>query len=441
MITEAWETLRPHELQSRLWRTKARFVGVAAGRGSGKTELARRRIVRYLPVKKNLYSTCQYFYALPTYKQARRVAWRPILRLIPKEWISGQPNESEMRVDTVFGSSLYIVGLDKPQRVEGDQWDGCVIDESCDQKPGHFERSIVPALTHKNGWCWRIGVPKRVGVGAHDFKEFCLNATGFGTDYEYYNWPSEDILTPAQIAWEREHLDPKDYREQFLASWESISGAIFYAFDNVLNVRECQYDPSLPLVIGSDFNVDPMAWVIGQIHGDMAQKGRYGTPDETEFHVLDELWVRNTNTGECLDRLHKRFASHESGFEFFGDATSRARNTRASTSDYVQIINDTRFSKHIIAGVYYPKKNPSRANRFAACNAMFCNANNKRRCFVHPRCKNLIKDLNQRGYKENTTEPDDYGDIGHITDALGYAIHTCFPLGTRVPSAKIFSEV
>jgi hypothetical protein len=72
---------------------------------------------------------------------------------------------------------------------------------------------------------------------------------------------------------------------------------------------------------------------------------------------------------------------------------------------------------------------------------MFCNANNKRRCFVHPRCKNLIKDLNQRGYKENTTEPDDYGDIGHITDALGYAIHTCFPLGTRVPSAKIFSEV
>jgi hypothetical protein len=47
---------------------------------------------------------------------------------------------------------------------------------------------------------------------------------------------------------------------------------------------------------------------------------------------------------------------------------------------------------------------------------------------VHKRCKNLIRDLLLRAYKEGTTEPDDYGDVGHITDALGYVIYTIFPL-------------
>lgn len=429
MITPAWFHLRPHKLQNKLWRTQARFVAVAAGRGSGKTELARRRIVRYLSVKKIAYDTPQYFYALPTYKQARRVAWRPICKLIPQEWIKGSPNESEMRIDTVFGSSLYVVGLDKPQRVEGDQWDGCVIDESCDQKPGHFTRSILPALSHKNGWCWRIGVPKRVGTGAAEFKEFCLEKAE-----EYYNWPSEDILTPEQLAYARDNLDPKDYNEQYLASWESVSGAIFYGFVEALNVREVTYEPDLPLVIGSDFNVDPMAWIIGQIHGDERDVSKQ------EFHVLDEVWVRNTNTKETLDRLWNKFGSHRAGFEFFGDATSRARNTRASESDYVQILGDERFSKYVTAGVFYGKSNPSRANRFAACNAMFCNANGIRRCFIHPRCKQLIKDLNQRGYKEFTNEPNDSGDIGHITDALGYPLHRIFPCAYELPNAPIFSN-
>jgi hypothetical protein len=442
MLTPAWTQLRPHALQAQLWRTRARFVAVAAGRGSGKTEIARRRMIRMLPVKENPWDTKQFFYALPTYKQARRVAWRPLMRLIPREWIKGNPNESEMRIDTVYGSSLYVVGLDKPQRVEGDQWDGCVIDESCDQKPGHFTRSILPALSHKNGWCWRIGVPKRVGVGAHEFKEFCENATGFGTEYEAYTWPSEDILTSEQLAWARANLDAKDYNEQYLASWESISGAIFYAFDEVLNVRnDVAYDPKLPLIIGSDFNVDPMAWVVCQLHGADPHGGAMQDRSNQELHVLDELWVRNTNTADCLTRLHERFASHTAGFEFFGDATSRARNTRASESDYIQILNDTRFNTHVMAGVHYPRTNPSRSNRFAACNALFCNADKKRRCIVHPRCKNLIKDLATRGYKEGSNEPNDYGDIGHITDALGYVIHAVFPVAFKVESAPIFSTV
>lgn len=385
--------------------------------------------MRFLAVKKPWHDPI-YFYALPTYKMAKRIAWRHITRLIPKEWIKGNLHESELRIDTVFGSSLYIVGLDKPSRIEGDQWDGGVVDESCDQKPGHFERSILPALSHRNGWCWRIGVPKRAGVGAANFKDFFKSGSIMSPEgpyipavHESYAWSSEDILSEEQLKWARENLDPRDYNEQYRANWETIGGAIFWAFDEVLNVQQCTYRPDLPLIIGSDFNVDPMAWIVAQ--QDPKHKDKL-------LSVLDEIWIRNTNTRETLDHLYNRYGKHPSGFLFMGDASSRSRNTRASESDYVQIRNDSRFATR---QVIYPRANPSLANRFAACNAAFRNAEGVRRVIVDPRCKNLIKDLTARAYVQGTTMPDDQGDVGHITDALGYVIYQIFPLRLEVAHA------
>lgn len=416
LLTRAWFPLRYHPLQSEAWRTRKRFVCLPCGRGSGKTELARRRIVRCLPIKKP-WEDPLYFYALPTYMQARRVAWKKIKQLVPPEWVA--PNgihETTMQIETIFGSSLYVVGMDKPQRVEGDQWDGGVLDESCDQKPGVFDLNVRPALSHRNGWCWRIGVPKRYGSGARDFREFCELGLSGDDEIATYSWPSSDILSEKEIANARRILDPRDFAEQYGGSWEDVGGRCHWAFDEVLNVdARVSYDSSRPIVVGSDFNVDPMAWVIGHRYREKPGK----------LIVFDEIWRRNTNTRRTLDELYERYGRHDAGWEFFGDASASARRTSASESDYIQIRNDKRFGK---ARVFYPPSNPRVVDRFAACNAMFCNANDERRLFIHPRCENLIRDLESRAFKAGSREPDDYGDVGHISDALGYVVHRCWPV-------------
>jgi hypothetical protein len=407
-LPNEWFALKPHAQQSRLWRSSARFKAVAAGRGSGKTEVARRYLVRMLKVNKP-WPDPTYLYCLPTFAQAKRVAWQKLKALVPREWRAGQPNESELTIRTIFGSTLIVVGMDKPQRVEGNQYDGVIVDESSDQKPGMFDLTLRPTLTHRRGFAWRIGVPKRAGVGAAEFKEYFFKELD---DKESFTWPSEDILTPEEIANARESMDEKDYNEQFRASWESLAGLVFYSFSDMHNVNDkLRYHPNMPLLIGSDFNVDPMAWIIAQAHGN-------------ELHVIDELYIRNTNTQEALERLYKAYGSHGAGFRFFGDAAGRHRHSSASFSDYAQIRSDARFSD---ARVMYPLSNPAIADRFAATNALFCNANKVRRCFVHPRCKNLIKDLTHRSYKPGESIPDDVGDIGHITDALGYLIYMLYP--------------
>lgn len=423
MLTEAWTQLRPHPLQAAAWRTSKRFVNLPCGRGSGKTEIARRRVVRFLAVKKPWLNPL-YFYTLPTYNQAKRVAWKPLQALIPANWVR-KIYESDMVIETKFGSELHVLGMDKPHRIEGVQWDGGVCDESCDQKPGSFARSVMPALSHRNAWCWRIGVPKRHGIGAAEFKEVCdIGLLGSDPDVVTYMWPSSDILTNEQLAAAQRLLDAKDYNEQYNASWETVGGSVFHAFSDANITDTCVYDPNKEIIIGSDFNVDPMSWVLCHL-------------DSYGLRVFDELFLRDTNTIKTLDVLHQRYGSHRAGWEFYGDASGRARKTSASTSDYLQIRNDNRFKGR---KVYYLRSNPPVADRFAATNALLKNAADERRCHIHPRCKHLIDDLKARRYREGTREPDDYGDIGHMTDALGYIIYRRFPIrlaSTGSPSVLV----
>lgn len=414
---EHWVEFRPHKIQRALWKCPTRFAAVAAGRGSGKTELAKRKLVISLATPKP-WKDPRYFYGAPTEGQAKRIAWDSLIDLIPDNWIAGEPNRSELRIQTIFGSELCVIGLDRPQRIEGVQWDGCVLDESCDLKPGVFDLNVLPTLLHRNGWCWRIGVPKRQGLSASEFRDFFEEAAcGNNADASAYTWPSADILTPEQLAYARQHMDSKDFREQFGAEWQTAGGGIYYAFERTYNVRPCRYDPSKPLLIASDFNVDPMCWVLGH---------RY----EGRIEWIDEIFLRNTNTPKTLNTLWERYQTHKGGFEFYGDAAGKARQTSASLSDYQLIMKDTRF---VDAGrtVHYPLSNPPVLDRYAAMNALICNADGDRRMFVDPTCKNLIADIEACYYKPGTQDPAAGGDLTHMTDAVGYCVYKLFPI--RVP--------
>ncbi len=420
LLTPRWTPLRPHAPQSRLWRCKKRFVCVVAGRGSGKTEEAKRKLVVSLADAPKPWPDPRYFFGGPTRDQARRIAWQDLLDLIPDEWIEGGKNGSNVRwsdleIHTIFGSTLKVIGLKEAARSEGVQYDGGVIDESSDVAPGAFRLSILPALTWRRGWCWRIGVPKRRGLGAAEFKTaYMKGLDGTDPDCASFWWPSRDIVPAQALAEAQRNLDAKDFREQFEASWESAGGQVFHAFDKNENVRPCEYHSDKPLYVGCDFNVDPMAWTIGHAY-------------DNRMEWIDELWLRDTNTVDTLGVLARRYANHRGGFTFMGDATGRARKTSAATSDYLQIANDNRIG---IMGrkIRFPKANPSIDDRLSACNAMFCNAAGERRMYVAPTCVHLIHDIESRGYKEGSRDLADSGDLGHITDAMGYVVHQLFPI-------------
>jgi hypothetical protein len=358
-----------------------------------------------------------YAYLLPTYPQAKKVAWKKIKQLIPNKW-GCKINESELSITSPQGVTLYCVGMDKPERIEGLQFDGVVIDEACDHKSTVWGRTVRPALTHRKGWCYMIGVPKRHGPGASMFKEFIRKGERGQRNYETYAWASDTVLDSQEIADARADLSEADFNEQMKAAWLDSSGGCYDSFSEKFNVSDkAQYRPEEDIAVCSDFNVDPMAWVLAHKIGN-------------ELHVFDEIYMRNTNTQKTLNHLWSEYGNqHKGGWFFFGDASGRARHSSANDSDYLQIYNDTRFGEKVIR---YPKANPAIKDRYSAVNAMLSNADGLRRMFINPRCKNLIRDIQQRSFKPGTTDPDNSDpEAGHITDALGYGVWQMFPLRAR----------
>lgn len=422
--TDRWTPLRYHAGQAGYWLSDKRFTALPCGRRSGKTELAKRKLVRSLRVRVPGCRQTRYAFAAPTQDQARAIAWDDLLALIPDHWIAGGktgPNVSYSRleINTVYGSQLRVVGLDKPHRVEGGYFNGFVGDEWSDIRPGTFDKVIRPMLGDYNGWATLCGVPKRQGIGSIWFREFCEKiAGGDYPDAAVFQWPASDIIDSAELKHAQETLDPKDYAEQYDARWQTAGGGIFYAFDRAYNVRPCYYHPEMPILVGSDFNVDPMAWVLGH---------RFGN----RLEWFDEIWLRNTNTPQALEVLTGRYADHKGGWQLYGDASGQARKTSATFSDFAHIHNHEAL-KRMGRTLHYTPANPAVDDRFSACNAMWCNAAGERRMFVDPNCKHLISDMENRSYKLGTREPADSGDVGHISDACGYVVHALFPIRVEV---------
>lgn len=415
-LPQSWYPLRYHEDQARLWQSQKKFCAVVAGRGSGKTELARRRIVACLPVRKP-WPDPIYIFALPTFAQAKRVAWKPLLNLIPKGWIKpGGPHVSDMTIETVFGSTLYVMGMDKPHRIEGVQIDGGVIDESSDQKPGTFTTSILPTLNHRQAWLWRIGVPKRSGVGKVEFRDFYEKGVLGDPLIDSFMWKSSTVLSPEELERQKSIMDPQDFEEQYNAVWLDAGGSVYHAYSEENLSEDCQYDRTRTVHVGADFNVDPMCWTLAHFNGE-------------KLEVFDEIFLKNTNTENTLRHLENKFRDHEAEWCFYCDASSKARHTSSATgrTDYLIIKNYEGLRNK---RVYYPTKNPGLKDRFATVNAALCNAQGQRKLFIHPRCVKLIKDFRMMAYEEGTTKLEDYSgtEIGHTSDACGYMVWKLLPM-------------
>lgn len=415
----AHKTLRPHPVQSALYHDsvegRVRFSYVIAGRGSGKTTIAKKRIVRGL-LKGNAGD--EFFYGLPTFEQARRVAWRDLKNLVPPAFKEYE-NDSNMVIRTTLGTWLYVFGMQAPERVEGMQWAGVVLDESSDQLPGMFDKSVRPALTEKKGWAWRIGVPKRFGVGAPEFQQACLDAdSGKDSESKFYHWRSDTILDPKEIESAKNRLDVKDFEEQMGGEWVTVSGLVFHSFSDE-NIIPIGYDPDKPLIVGSDFNVNPMAWVIAQPTSTIERIPTDG------IDVVDEIFLENANTLDTLRLLKAKFPDHHLPVYFYGDATAKSRHTNASISDYDIIFGYNGFP---LKNVIYPDSNPAILDRIASVNAALRSADGTIRIRVGSHCANLIRDLKMQPWKVGSREPLQTDVIGHAIDALGYVVHSLIPM-------------
>jgi hypothetical protein len=83
-------------------------------------------------------------------------------------------------------------------------------------------------------------------------------------------------------------------------------------------------------------------------------------------------------------------------------------------------------------GYRVPRANPEVRERVSVVNAMLRSAQSESRLFIHPRCRELVVDLEQVSYKPGSSVIEKERDPRrtHLSDALGYLVwQECRPKG------------
>jgi phage terminase large subunit len=211
--------------------------------------------------------------------------------------------------------------------------------------------------------------------------------------------------------------DERFYEQEALGTYLNVNaGAVYHAFLRERNVQELKLDPAQALFWALDFNVNPMSSVIAQKSGE-------------EIHVLDEIVLNRASTQQACEEFNLRFPNHQAPVVVYGDASGNKMQT-SGTSDYAIISEYLQRNGYMNYRMQVPPANPRISDRVALMNAQLLSAYQEVQLFIDPRCKELLKDLEEVTYKPDSGIIDKEKDPKrtHLSDALGYLLwQECTP--------------
>jgi len=433
VLSNRWFKLKPHKERYRLWAENitggVRFAVVPAGRRSGKTELAKRFIV--LKALQCLLADGWFVCAAPTRDQAKQIYWADLKRLVPKGSIE-KISESELTIWLCTGVKIQVVGMDKPERVEGSPLDGIILDEYGNMKANAWTEHVRPALSTlgRHGWAWFVGVPE----GRNHYYDLAKKAQGKRqTTWGYYHWRAADILDPGEIKAARQDMDELSFEQEYGGSFINFQGRAYYGFNMEVHAAESiDYDPSKALVFCFDFNIAPGVCGILQ---EQIYKGPNDRVSKNFTACIGEVYIKKqSNTERVCDRLIKDWRHHKGDVYLYGDSTGgNAGSAKLQGSDWDIIRAKLKpiFGKRLKYRV--AKKNGPERSRVNAMNSRIKSADGVIHMLVDPdNCPNIIKDFEGVTVIEGGSgelDKDSDKALTHISDGIGYYIVGKFPLG------------
>jgi hypothetical protein len=399
------ETLSLHPKQMEVYQSTARFRVVVAGRRWGKSALSRVLMITRAKKRKS-----KIWYVAPTYRMAKQIMWTDLLSAIPKKWIR-KVNETLLSVTLVNGTIIELKGADKSDSLRGVGVDFLVLDEFQDISEETWTKVLRPTLADRRGEAIFIGTPKAYNY-LYDVYKRGQDQKNIDRDL-WESWQFPTITSPfipiSEIEAAMQDMDEKSFKQEFEASFETMSGRVYYPFNRKEHVGQYLFDPKLPIWVGMDFNIDPMSTVIFQ-----PQKNG-------QLWAVDEIVLFGSNTEEICEELEK-YWRNQSQIVIYPDPAGGARQHARGETD-IDILREKGF-KH----VRYRRKHPFVADRVNAVNRMLKSADGGIRLYVNENCKHFINALEQTIYKPGSRDVDKAGGVEHSADAGGYCIDLEFPV-------------
>tara|TARA_R100000995_G_scaffold81242_1_gene53872 strand:- start:1756 stop:2955 length:1200 start_codon:yes stop_codon:yes gene_type:complete len=377
----------------------ARFKVVVAGRRFGKTYLS----LMWLLMGK-LKPDERRWIILPTYRQGKMVAF-PVLKKLIQSSPLAHINESELRF-TINNCEVAVKGSEDSSKLRGSHLDRVVLDEYAYMKPNVWEEVVYPMMTtNPKSSALFIGTPDGFSNGFYD-----LYLKGQGGDKDWKSWQFTTIdggwVSEEELERAKRTMDERIYKQEFEASFETAQNRCAYNFDRKTHIID-SHEKSPTAYIGMDFNVSKMTAVCVYEYSD-------GT-----IHYFDEVILRNSNTEEMAKVLRNKYPDIDT---VYPDPAGQARSTTSNRSDHAILKENGYFVRARI-------KHPSHRDRLNALNRKLLDADGNIKMTISPKCKELIKDLEQcvRDVKTGGIQKMDI-ERTHALDACSYLIEYRWPV-------------
>ncbi len=398
----------PLPSQAKFHESGARFKGFSGPIGSGKSQALCHEAIRLSfenPGRMGLIGA-------PTYPMLRDSTQRAVLEVLEENDIEYEFNKSTNEITLKYANSkIAFRSLDDFERLRGTNLAWFGVDEltyAPEEAWLRLEgRLRDPKASRLCGFA--VWTPKGFDWV---YERFIANRIEGYETVQAQPYENRYVLDKVPDFYERlkGSYDERFFRQEVLGEYlDMAAGRVYFAFSRSKHLDSREVDDSAPLLWALDFNVSPMSSIVAQVIR--------GT-----VWVHDEIVLGRANTEDACEEFTNRFGPHRTGLTIYGDASGQRMQTGGST-DYAIV------AAYLGARGYsydrrVPKSNPAVRDRVSVMNAMLESADGGTRMFINPRCRELIKDLEQVLYLPGSAIIDKQRDPRrtHLSDALGYLV-------------------
>ena len=392
--------------QSEFVNCPARFCAFVGGVRSGKSFAGTAKGIRFARRKRTVGAV-----VAPTYTMLRDVLIPLWQRLLPARWVK-KFSRSEHKLWLKNGSVVLFRSAEIPERLYGLTLHWFHIDEAA-TLPRKVWDVMLSRVISTRGFGFITTTPN-----GHNWVWELVNSGQVSTIFA--KTADNPLIDPAEIERARRILDPKFFRQQYEASFESYLGQVYPDFGEE-NIARHQPRPDLPTYLAADFGWrHPTALLWAQTDG----AGNIFIFDEVVESFMTPQMVAEIIMGKTV-RLpsgrifrarvpYDRIAEIITGFEATHSRQESGGMAMADILMQMGISKIRAVGGSIFAGIF-------------AVRGKIRSADGKVHLFVDPECKRTIADFRGYHYPENssgsaTELPEKDGVHDHTMDAIRYLV-------------------
>nr|HIL74260.1 hypothetical protein [Rhodospirillales bacterium] len=387
--------------------SKASSTGLVAGFGSGKSYAGTLKTI----IKKLQYPSVKVAYYLPTYGHIRDIAFEKFPEMCDALGLYHKLNKSNKELIIQGFGSVIFRNMSEPDYIIGYEVGYSLIDE-CDVLPKMKMQKAFRQIMARNRAKLPDGKQNQIDVvGTPEGYRWFYDrfVTNSHPEYNLIRAKTMDNrhLPDGYIAKMREDYDEKLLEQYLNGEFINVNGSsVYHQFDrNEHVIPNIDIDPTKPLIISFDFNINPYnaIFLIQIIDGKVT--------------IIDNAIINGKPLVDSIAYLKDKFGHLGAALmsaTIYGDAAGRARSQGTAQTNY-DIIRNAGWKKLKIK-----TSNPRVMDRINVVNSMLRNGNGESRMQLCARNHRLIDDFEQMSFNDKGEVDKSNQGLSHASDSVGY---------------------